>query len=248
MINSNEDMGKRIGYLRDVKFGRMHGSKTKCAQELNISTGYWGDIERGRKKIGIDVIQKLATFFDVDCEWLVTGKSYDCKFLVEHYLQDYHEDSAWYTNLVLFVELAVKFRSEKNNKFFRAAVMTLKCKSDLDLMNELRDQFEDPNSTEKLIDILAEKDEGRGIRTKLGRKLRDVIANVVKDLQEVDDNPYINLPSDLPEKNEDNELDEKATIKLLKDRVIELEEENAKLAKQLKSEKAKVTRIKKKLA
>ena len=246
MKNSNEKMGKRLGYLRDRKFGKSHGSKTQCAQELGISTGYWGDIERGRKKIGIDLIQKLAEFFGSDCEWLITGKSYDSSFLVEYYTAEYYEESAWYRNLVFFVDLAVKWRKKKNNKFFQAAAMTLKCKQDAALWEEVREMYEDSDSVDQLIDTLSDMDEGKSARSKVGRTVRGIVAQVAEDLIESENDVYSDLPSMIPAGGADLKSDE--IIELMEDKIMELEEKITILKKDLRSEKAKVTRLKKKLA
>lgn len=244
MKNSNEDMGKRLGYLRDVKFGKMHGSKTQCAQELGISTGYWGDIERGRKKIGIDLIQKLAVFFGSDCEWLITGKSHDIGFLVEYYTNEYREDSNWYHNLVFFIDLAVKWRKKKNNKFFQAAAMTLKCRQEPKLWSEVEALFADEDAVDTLIDTLAQMDEGKSARNKVGREIREIIACVESDLVEPD--VEVELPSVIPSSGE--KLDSESVVKLLEEKVMELEEEIMLLKKELRSEKAKNTRLKKRMA
>ncbi len=246
MKNANEKMGKRLGYLRDIKFGKMHGSKTLCAQELGISTGYWGDIERGRKKIGIDLIQKLASFFDTDCEWLITGKSHNVFFLVQYYTEKYREDTAWYKNLVFFIELAVKWRSKKNNKFFQAAAMTLKCKQDAALWEEVEDLFNDSASIDSLIDLLSDKDEGKSARNKLGRVIKGIIQSVEEDLIDVESESTKDLPSVISASGAD--MDSDSIIKLLEEKVMELEENIVGLKKELRSEKAKVTRLKKKLA
>ena len=246
MKNANEKMGKRLGYLRDIKFGKMHGSKTLCAQELGISTGYWGDIERGRKKIGIDLIQKLASFFDTDCEWLITGKSHNVFFLAQYYTEKYREDTAWYKNLVIFIELAVKWRSKKNNKFFQAAAMTLKCKQDAALWGEVEDLFNDSASIDSLIDLLSDKDEGKSARNKLGRVIKGIIQSVEEDLIDVESESAKDLPSVISASGAD--MDSDSIIKLLEEKVMELEENIAGLKKELRSEKAKVTRLKKKLA
>ena len=246
MKNSNEKMGKRLGYLRDRKFGKSHGSKTQCAQELGISTGYWGDIERGRKKIGIDLIQKLADFFGSDCEWLITGKSFDSSFLVEYYTAEYYEETAWYRNLVFFIDLAVKWRKKKNNKFFQSAAMTLKCKQDSALWAEVSALYEDSDSVDQLIDTLSNMDEGKSARNKVGRIVRGIITQVTEDLIEAEDNVYNDLPSVIPADAAALKSDE--IIKLLEDKIMEQEEEIAILKKDLRSEKAKVTRLKKKLA
>lgn len=246
MKNANEKMGKRLGYLREIKFGKIHGSKTLCAQELGISTGYWGDIERGRKKIGIDLIQKLASFFETDCEWLITGKSHKTFFLAEYYTEEYREDTSWYNNLVFFIELAVKWRSKKNNKFFQAAAMTLKCKQDAALWEEVEDLFDDRDSVDSLIDLLSEKDEGKSARNKLGRVVKGIISGIEEDLIEIDFEGKNDLPSVIPAGGID--MDSDSIIKLLEEKVMSLEENIAGLKKELRSEKSKVTRLKKKLA
>ncbi len=246
MKNANEKMGRRLGYLRDLKFGKIHGSKTQCAQELGISTGYWGDIERGRKKIGIDLIQKLAEFFGTDCEWLITGKSHDSRFLAEYCTSEFREDSEWYRNFVFFIDLALKWRSKKNNKFFQAAAMTLKCKDDKALWEEVEELFADPDNMDTLVTVLANKDEGKSARNKYGRIVRGILKEAAGGLIEEEDSAYADLPAVIPAGGAD--LDSDSVIKLLEEKVMELEEDITVLKKELRSEKGKVTRLKKKLA
>ncbi len=246
MINSNEEMGMRLGYLRDVKFGKMHGSKTMCANELNISTGYWGDIERGRKKIGIDLIQKLAAFFNTDCEWLITGKSFDTRFLVEYHTVEYRQDSLWYESLVYLLDLAVKFRKQKNNKFFQAAAMTFKCREDQELWAELEGLYADSSAPDVLIEELVARDGGKSARSKLGRTVRTIIKNVEADLLVIEDSGYDDLPSVIPQI--DSAMDSETVIKLLEDKVLELQEQVEKLTKQLQREKNKIIKLKSKQA
>jgi transcriptional regulator with XRE-family HTH domain len=68
------DIGLRIKELRENKFGKKYGSQRRCAESLNVSPGYWGSLEHGRKLIGLEKAIELAEFFDSDPEWILYGK------------------------------------------------------------------------------------------------------------------------------------------------------------------------------
>lgn len=71
--NISKEIGLRLKKLREKKFGNSHGSQKECALRLNITPGYWGSIEHGRKLLGLDKIYELADFFECDPEWLAFG-------------------------------------------------------------------------------------------------------------------------------------------------------------------------------
>ena len=124
--------------------------------------------------------------------------------------------------------------------------MTLKCKQDVALWEEVEDIFDDRDSVDSLIDLLSEKDEGKSARNKLGRVVKGIISGIEEDLIEIDFEGKNDLPSVIPAGGID--MDSDSIIKLLEEKVMSLEENIAGLKKELRSEKSKVTRLKKKLA
>lgn len=60
----------RLKYLRKKK----GLSQRKLAEEIKVSAGNVGDWERGRSKPSMTAITLLSNFFDIDPQWLLTGK------------------------------------------------------------------------------------------------------------------------------------------------------------------------------
>lgn len=73
--NFYKDLGVRLKYSREKKYGKSRGTKKQCATDLGMSDQMWGDIESGRVKLNPEKIIFLAEFFDVDHGWLLTGEA-----------------------------------------------------------------------------------------------------------------------------------------------------------------------------
>ena len=253
MVDVNREMGERLGYLREKKFGKFHGSKTLCAQSLGISNGYWGDIERGRKRIGVDLIQRLGSFFEAENEWLLTGNSYNGKFLTEYYLHKLHEESEWFTKLCFLVELSVYWQQEKNNQFSKAAAAVLECHKDNKLLQKYAITFESDEISE-VIDTL----NSVSVSQETSQELEEYITQISAHLLEVKrpDDQSIKLPkskeataltnstenpSEAISKSDEND----EIIQLLKSKITVLEKEKDELKNTVKKLKKKLKKSKK---
>ncbi len=69
IITVNEQLGKRIVYLRSKK----GWSQLDLALESNINKNYICDLENGRRNPSLKVLERLAIAFDIDLESLFKG-------------------------------------------------------------------------------------------------------------------------------------------------------------------------------
>ena len=69
IITVNEQLGKRIAYLRSKK----GWSQLDLALESNINKNYICDLENGRRNPSLKVLERLAIAFDIDLETLFKG-------------------------------------------------------------------------------------------------------------------------------------------------------------------------------
>lgn len=73
------DIGDRIKQLRKEK----GLSQAKVAKEISVSTGNFGDWETGRTGPSVNAVLSIAKYFEVNLEWLLTGKYVDNEFTKE---------------------------------------------------------------------------------------------------------------------------------------------------------------------
>ena len=69
-MNYQKNIGKAIVRLRSSK----GVSQEKMALEANIDRRYMSDIENGKRNISLDVLSKIADYFDANLDDLVGRK------------------------------------------------------------------------------------------------------------------------------------------------------------------------------
>lgn len=77
------EIGERIKELRK----REKISQADLAKKIGVSSGNVGDWERGRAKPGSDALISLMNYFNVTCDWLLTGKELSVAIKEEESIQ-----------------------------------------------------------------------------------------------------------------------------------------------------------------
>lgn len=73
MAFDSREFGERLRKLRTDK----GMSQQELADELGIHHGHLSNLERGAVKASIDLLNVLADYFEVSCDYLVRGIDYE---------------------------------------------------------------------------------------------------------------------------------------------------------------------------
>lgn len=68
-MKAQEQLGMRIKYLRQ----KLHWSQEDLALNANINKNYISDLENGRRNPSLEILERIATSFNITLEELFKG-------------------------------------------------------------------------------------------------------------------------------------------------------------------------------
>ncbi len=75
--NMQQDIGLRLRFMREKKFGNQRGSAIRCAELCRVTASHWSDLEAGRTLLNAKSIMGLVDKLKIPVDWLLTGRSSD---------------------------------------------------------------------------------------------------------------------------------------------------------------------------